>query len=123
MDHIQKRIIKIYACILGLGGLYTLELFTLGYGIPCYFREVTGYMCPGCGTSTMMLAFMRLDFASAFVANPVAFFAFPAWVLISVLVFIGRPAAIRREKVMLRCLYVTIAAYMVQFVIRFFLAR
>ena len=40
------------------------------HGIPCFFRLITGFRCPGCGITTMLLALARGDFAAAFAANP-----------------------------------------------------
>lgn len=116
----RKKILIIYATILILGASYTAIIFLTGWGMPCYFHEITGLQCPGCGTSRMALSIMKLDLKSAFAYNPVAFIAFPAWFVISVLAFIGKPAIFRKKEVLLKCLYVTIGAYMVLFIMRLF---
>ena len=38
--------------------------------IPCPFRAVTGWKCPGCGITHMVLCLARLDFAGAYAENP-----------------------------------------------------
>lgn len=62
-----------------IGFLYMVWLRCTGLGIPCPFRMVTGWKCPGCGISTMILCMTELDFAGAFQANP---FLFVTWPLI-----------------------------------------
>ena len=48
-----------------------------GFYIPCLFHSVTGFQCPGCGSTRMLLALMRLDFASAYSYNPFLFVSLP----------------------------------------------
>lgn len=53
-----------------------------GIGIPCLFRLVTGFQCPGCGNSRAVLALLRLDLQAAFGYNylfPLEFF-YLGWV-------------------------------------------
>ena len=54
-----------------------------GIGIPCVFRLVTGFQCPGCGNSRAALALLRLDIRGAFSYNPMFLpeFFYVAWVL------------------------------------------
>lgn len=118
MHRMRKRILIIYVVILAAGALYTLLIFRTGFGIPCIFNRVTGLLCPGCGTSRMALSVMRLDFASAFRYNPVAFVTVPAWIVISLCCFTGYPDVLCREKNILRILYVNIALYAVFCVVR-----
>lgn len=117
-DAVQKKILIIYGAIFGVGVLYAFLILHTSFRIPCLFREVTGLQCPGCGTSRMALALMRLDIPAAFSYNPVAFFSFPAWFLISIGAFIGRPKALRHSKNLLRILYINITVYMIFAVVR-----
>ena len=112
-DAAQKKILIIYGAILGAGVLYAFLILHTPFRIPCLFREVTGLQCPGCGTSRMALALMRFDIPAAFAYNPVAFFSFPAWFLISICAFVGRPKALRSSKNLLRILYINIVVYMI----------
>ena len=112
-DAVQKNILIIYGAILGAGVLYAFLILHTPFRIPCLFREVTGLQCPGCGTSRMALALMRFDIPAAFAYNPVAFFSFPAWFLISICAFVGRPKALRSSKNLLRILYINIVVYMI----------
>ena len=117
-NNMQIKIIEIYAAVIIIGGLYALLLFTTDFSIPCYFHEVTGFDCPGCGTSRMALSLMRLDFRNAFHYNPVAFIVIPMWILISLGMFIGRPVALRDKRVIMFFLYASIIAYTLFGVIR-----
>ena len=112
-DAVQKKILIIYGAILGAGMLYAFLILHTPFRIPCLFREVTGLQCPGCGTSRMALALMRFDIPAAFAYNPIAFFSFPAWFLISICAFVGRPKALRSSKNLLRILYINIVVYMI----------
>lgn len=118
LDPVRKRILIIYAVIIILGASYTVLIFTAGFGIPCLFNQVTGFLCPGCGTSRMALALMRFDFQEAFRYNPVAFVTVPVWVLISTGCYIGRPAFLRRGTVLLHIFYVNVLAYIVFGIVR-----
>ena len=66
LDNVQKKILLIYAVLIVIGITYTVLIYMTGFGIPCMFNRFTGYLCPGCGTSRMALAMLRLDFSSAF---------------------------------------------------------
>lgn len=117
-DLVRKRILIIYAVVIGIGALYTVLIYTTGFGIPCLFNQITGLQCPGCGTSRMALAVMRFDFADGFMYNPVAFVTVPVWVLISIGCYIGHPASLRQGKVLLRIFYVNVEAYIVFGIVR-----
>lgn len=61
-------------CILGSQGI----------GIPCLFRLLTGWLCPGCGNSRAALALLRLDIRAALEYNmlfPLEIF-YLGWVLL-----------------------------------------
>lgn len=50
-------------------GLSALAL-TTGWGIPCPWRTLTGTLCPFCGGTTLGVALLRGDLATAWAANP-----------------------------------------------------
>lgn len=65
----------------GAAGLYSL-LARAGIWIPCLFRRITGFLCPGCGNTRAALALLRLDVPAAIQANclfPLEF-GYIAWV-------------------------------------------
>lgn len=59
---------------------------------PCPFRALTGYVCPGCGTTRAVHALLRGEVAGAFAYNPLAVLVVPAllYALVSACVFVAR---------------------------------
>lgn len=82
MDQIQRSrrnaIIKRDAILVGIGILYYIFIRVTGLAIPCIFRKITGFLCPGCGITRAILAAVRLDLAKAFAYNQFMFIALPA---------------------------------------------
>lgn len=77
----SKNIIKPAVILLIVGMLYAIFYGITGIGIPCIFRQITGFKCPGCGISHMFMAIFKFDFASAFKHNPVIFSLMPFWIV------------------------------------------
>ena len=48
-----------------------------GLSIGCIFYSITGYLCPGCGTTRMIDHLLRREFLAAFWANPLVFLLSP----------------------------------------------
>ena len=65
-----RRLAGIFGGLLAVGILYAAFVGVTGMGIPCVFRLITGFKCPGCGVSHMCMSLLRLDFKSAWRANP-----------------------------------------------------
>lgn len=67
---------------------------------PCLIYRVTGFLCPACGTTRMLKALLRLDFAAAFSLNPFMFVLLPIaglWLLVETVRYIqGKTALIQR---------------------------
>ena len=53
------------------GGLSVLG--ALGLGVPCPWRELTGTLCPLCGSTHLGMSLLRGDLAGALAANPFVF--------------------------------------------------
>lgn len=53
---------------LGVGAIHLVT----GFGLPCPFRAMTGWLCPLCGGTHMAEALIRGDVAGAWSANPLA---------------------------------------------------
>ena len=71
------RVLKKYVGVLGIGILYFVFIKVTKIGIPCPFRLITGFQCPGCGLSRLCVALIQLDFAAAFQYNPFIFITAP----------------------------------------------
>lgn len=75
-QRIRKIIIIWFAIIIAGIVLGTLLNYWDIY-LPCIFREVTGWLCPGCGVTRMCKSIICLDFSKAFHYNPVVFLMLP----------------------------------------------
>lgn len=69
--------LKSIIIILVIGFVYYLIVKFTPFGIPCYIKTFTGYDCPTCGMTRMIMALTRLDFKSAFGYNRFMFISFP----------------------------------------------
>lgn len=70
-------------CLL-LGSAYFLWVTVTGLSLPCPLHYFTGYYCPGCGITTMILCLSAGDIPSAFAANRALFVLAPViiWLII-----------------------------------------
>lgn len=75
-SQLQKEI-RYLLIILGIGFGYYLWLNFTHLGIPCPFRTITGWLCPGCGITHMLIALIHLDFHTAYLENPFLLLTFP----------------------------------------------
>ena len=69
----KKRILRlslVYLAILGAGLIYLILSRGFGFFLPCFFHEVTGWNCPGCGLTRAAIAISRGDLVGAFGCNP-----------------------------------------------------
>lgn len=63
--------------ILLAGGLYAVFVRLTGLAVPCVFRKLTGWLCPGCGITRACLSLMRGDIKASFSYNPFLYIAGP----------------------------------------------
>lgn len=70
-----------------LGGEFLLFCLNFGIYVPCLFRKVTGFYCPGCGITRMFLSILQLDFYQAFRYNSLVFILFVGVILFKILRF------------------------------------
>ena len=73
----RKRVLGISILVLCMGMLYGIFVLRTGIAIPCLFRLVTGFKCPGCGVTQMCVALLQLDFKEAFYCNQMLFLLLP----------------------------------------------
>lgn len=62
------------------GVMYYAFIQFTGLSFICPFRKITGWLCPGCGTTTMILHLGRFEFAKAFACNPLLMLMGPFFV-------------------------------------------
>lgn len=84
-----------YILLLFMGVVYFWWVRSTGIGIPCLFRQITGWRCPGCGTTTLLVYISHGNFRGAQAANPFVFYTLPF--LVSELVFTGCLARKRKK--------------------------
>ena len=65
------------AIILCVGFSYYFWLRVTGIGIPCIFRLLTGFRCPGCGLTTMCLNLLDFKIVLAYHSNKFVFCTIP----------------------------------------------
>ena len=82
--------------LLGLGLGYLAFVRITGHGIPCLFRVLTGWQCPGCGITTMLVCLSRGDLFGAFAANPFLLLTLP-FLLAEILMEIRRSRRMEPE--------------------------
>jgi len=71
------KVIKIYfLLIVLLIGYFFINKYT-GFYIPCIFRLITGYKCPGCGITTCLFDLLQLKIDKAFHDNQLVFIYLP----------------------------------------------
>lgn len=70
-------ILRVISPFVLIGIIYYIWLLTTRIFIPCPIRRITGYKCPGCGITHILLNIMNLNFKAAFWANPFLFITLP----------------------------------------------
>lgn len=74
----RSTVIIIWLLLLaGAAYLFVFEPGKTGFFPACPFRMLTGFTCPGCGTTRALHQILHGDFAAAFVLNPVLVLAIP----------------------------------------------
>ena len=69
------------AIIVAICIAYLFFVRITGLGIPCFIKVITGFKCPGCGITTMIVEMTRLHFDKAFEANAFLFVTWPVILL------------------------------------------
>ena len=77
MDRNSKKVITTASVLACIGICYLVWIKLTGLAMPCMFRYITGFKCPGCGITTMFTALASLDFKASFNANPFLFVTAP----------------------------------------------
>jgi hypothetical protein len=74
----RSTVIIIWSMLLaGAAYLFVFEPGKSGFFPACPFRLLTGFTCPGCGSTRAMHEILHGHFASAFMLNPLLLLAIP----------------------------------------------
>lgn len=76
-----KLSIFLFIIGIGIGGVVTYLFLNNILKIPCFFHLVTGYYCPGCGITRMVISLFKFEFIQAFRYNPLLFLLLPLAVI------------------------------------------
>jgi hypothetical protein len=98
----RSSVLAIWSLIIaGAAYLFFFEPGKTGFFPACPFRSLTGFTCPGCGTTRALHQILHGHFATAFTLNPLLLLAIPfilfAFIRYSVIVMRGgvpRPNAL-----------------------------
>ena len=72
-----KRVFDSFFKTVTAGVFYLFLVRITHLSIPCPVRALTGFQCPGCGITRYFAALSRLDFETAYQANPFIFMMMP----------------------------------------------
>ncbi|WP_293947393.1 MULTISPECIES: DUF2752 domain-containing protein [unclassified Sphingobacterium] len=50
--------------------------------IPCLWKAISGYECPGCGLTTAFIALLQMKWGDAWSANPMIFVLIPVFIFL-----------------------------------------
>lgn len=73
----KKKAIIIWGGAILMGIAASFVMIRLNFYLPCPFRSLTGYLCPGCGATRMFLNLFQLDFIGAFKSNGMLLVSLP----------------------------------------------
>jgi hypothetical protein len=74
----RSTVIIIWLLLLaGAAYLFVFEPGKTGFFPGCPFRMLTGFTCPGCGTTRALHQILHGDFAAAFMLNPLLLLSIP----------------------------------------------
>lgn len=73
----KKKLAMILGAAILAGITASFVMIKTGYHLPCLFRSITGYLCPGCGATRMFLSLFQMDIKSAFHSNMLLFLSMP----------------------------------------------
>lgn len=90
------------------GVAYYLAVVLLKVKIPCIWRTLTGFKCPACGITSMMVDVSRLNFHKAFWDNPYLAIMLP--VSAAVIIF-GRGFIEKYKRIIVPILIVTTVSW------------
>lgn len=103
-----EKLLLFYIICLVAGASAVLVYMRFGVGVPCFFYELTGLKCPGCGMTHSVIALLHGDILGASEHN-MAFYpeiVYMAWVIIY-----GSVKFVREDKIF--CLPPPVAVHVI----------
>lgn len=82
------------AVFLTLGVIYLILTLTTPFRIPCPIRTVTGFACPGCGITHMIMDLARFRLSDAVRENLAIAALAPVWAVVLLIRWIKRPPSL-----------------------------
>lgn len=82
-ERLKRKLTKA-GIIIVLAFFYFIVLKISNFGIPCLFRIITGYKCPSCGITHMILHLTKFQFKEAFWDNPACFILLPIVLIVCI---------------------------------------
>lgn len=66
---------------------YATVALRSGRGLPCLFRALTGWLCPGCGMTHALASLLRLNIREAFAWNALfpVYIVYLGWLFVSMI--------------------------------------
>lgn len=88
---IQRKIRNsIYILLISIAvAIYIILFRRTGIGIPCLFRRITGFMCPGCGMTHAIAEISQGNLLGAYKQNALSITVFPMVCIYSLYRLIG----------------------------------
>lgn len=86
-SNINGRIVRVmmwFAIIIIICILHVFLKSNFGIAIPCVFRELTGFYCPGCGVTRMLESIAKLNLYQAFRYNVLVMTLMPLFIVCGV---------------------------------------
>ena len=103
----SENTVMVATASLAVLALFWFNPTIAGFYLRCYFHELTGWYCPGCGTTRALHQLLHGNMAAAFRFNPLAILLLPLvgyfavrghrggvkpiwiWVLVGVIIMFG----------------------------------
>ena len=74
----RSTVVAIWSLVIaGAAYLFVFEPGKSGFFLPCPFRFLTGFTCPGCGATRALHQILHGHFETAFMLNPLFLLAIP----------------------------------------------
>jgi len=90
------------------------------FGFPCVFHEMTGFYCPGCGSTRSARFLIRGDLGRSFIYNPIVPYTVIATFIFFIFVVKYRISGknLNKEKIGLPMLYIGVIILLLNWIIK-----